>query len=610
VPSELAESIDYDRLARAVQNSSELLKRPRQYRLEMAREVAGHRYGAGGADKPRKVNLLSLYQNLIGGTMIPQEPRYLLAARGGAPRSAVRTEQDWLNEQAVRIHLADDLRSCVYDALYWESYMKVALTSPCDAATSAWGVTAGEPGAWSIDPDDMVYDMSAKRPREFTFIGHRYRCPKEVAKKLYGKKAAESAGDYDRDFNRDGGERIERIGRGLFGSYEEFEDHVELWEICLPRHGKVVTLLDKDVLEADPRSGKARPLWEQPMIAGPHGQYVRLCFMHVPGNPSGKGPMSDLWELDQDANNTHRKISRMAARMKELTLYRRRNDEDANEIATKPDGSMVGVEDPETIKTVVTAGNALPVLMTVAAQFKELFDFVSNVSIVGGRGPQAKTATQEKILAASAGAGIGVMQNAVLAFAAKVGESLLWLSHHHPQLEMSSDYKVPGLDISEPRTLYPSQEQQRKANRFPIMTPARDHAFASMNFRIDPYSLSFRSPEERLAFLDQTVMQIAPLLPLFEQRGASFDPNVYMAYKSEYGDAPELKEMFTIRKPLGQDEGGATELPHDQTLPAQTNREYTRHNVSEDKGSQSQQLLARMQNVDLGGVPSTNGAMG
>lgn len=594
-------SIDYNRLARAVQNAREVLRKPRTYRVEMAREVGGHRYGAGGSDKPRKVNLLSLYQTLIGGTLVSQEPRYLLAALNGAPRAAVRTEQDWLNEQCVRIHLADDLRECVHNALYWEGWMKVGLTTPCEAATSAWGVTAGEPGAWAIDNDDIVYDVSAKRPREFTFIGHRYRCPKDVAKKLYGSKAKNLESDYDRDFNRDGDERIDRIARGMFGTNEEFEDHVELWEICLPRHNLVVTMADTDVMTADPRDGKARPLWEQRLIAGPHGQYVRLAFQHVPGNAPGKGPMSDLWELDQDANNTYRKIARMAARMKELTLYRRRNDEDANEIATKPDGSMVGVEDPESIKTVVTAGNALPVLTTVAIGYKDLFDFVSNLSIVGGRGPQAKTATQEKILAANAGAGIGVMQNAVLAFAAKVGESLLWLSHHHPQLEMSSDYKVPGLDISEPRTLYPAGSDR---------DPARDYPFKSMGFRINPYSMSYRSPEELVAFLDQTVMQLAPMLPILEQRGISFDPTVLIDYKADYSNMPELKEMFGIRTPLGQEGGGATELPHTQTLPAQTERTYTRKNTPQDKGAESQQLIASMQNLDLGGEPSLNGVMG
>lgn len=596
----MAESIDYNRLARAVQNAREILKRPRQYRMEMAREVAGHRYGAGGADKPRKLNLLSLYQQLIGGTLIAQEPRYLLAARGGAPRSAVLTENDWLNEQVVRIRLADELRECVYNALYWEGWMKVGLTSLNDAVSGAWNVPAGVPGAWCVDNDDMVYDVASKSPRGFTYIGHRYRIRKDVAKKMFGSKATKNLQTIsDADFNREGDERINRIAKGQFGNHEEFEDHVELWEICLPQYMTVVTLADQDVLEADPRNGKARPLWEQPMIAGPHGQYIRLSFMHVPGNPSGKGPMSDLWEIDQDANNTHRKISRMAARMKELTLYRRRNDEDANEIATKPDGSMVGVEDPETIKTVVTAGNALPVLMTVAAAFKELFDFISNVSTVGGRGPQAKTLGQEKIVAAQSGATIGVMQNAVLAFAAKVGESLLWLSHHHPQMVMSSDYKVPGLDISSPRDLYPAGSQRG---------PRRDYPFKAMNFRIDPYSLSYRSPEERLAFLDAAVQQAAPLMPLFEQRGISFDPSVWMDYRARYGDAPELKEMWTVRQPLGEG-GGANELPHTQTLPQSTNREYTRHNVSEDKGSESQQLLARMQNVDLGGEPSMNGAV-
>jgi hypothetical protein len=80
-----------------------------------------------------------------------------------------------------------------------------------------------------------------------------------------------------------------------------------------------------------------------------------------------------------------------------------------------------------------------------------------------------------------------------------------------------------------------------------------------------------------------------------------------MDLQAELGDAPDLRRLFTIRSPTGDSAGGATEPPHDRTLPAQTERTYTRRNVPQDRGSQAQQMLASMNGVNLGGAENGQG---
>jgi hypothetical protein len=563
----------------------------------LAREVAGHRYAEGGAVRPVKLNLLSLLsQTVIAGSLIAQDPRYLLTATGSAPTSHVRTEQDWLNEQVVRIGLGETLRRVVIDAFYADGICKVALTSPCDAASSAWGVTAGEPGCWPVDFEDWVFDTAASRYGECTFLGHRYRCPLDVAKKMYGSKAKNLAGNYgDRDWNREGDERIGRLTRGYQG-FEEFEEHVELWELYLPRHGKVVTLADRDVIEAGPRD-KKNVLWEQPWVGAPSGPYLDLGFGLVPGNCLSKAPMMDWFELHMDLNATLRKIDRTVRRLKEVTVYRRANNGDAQALQAASDGDFVPIQDPETMQTIVSAGKALGVLNTMAALYKELFDFASNLSLVGGRKSVAPTATQEKIQNANAGAGMAVMQNRVTSFVAKVGESLLHLAHYHPQLTMASDYSDRASGARATRQLHPSSAYGQGR------TPARDYQMSAMKMLVTPTPSSTSRPRSGCSSSTRRSPRPCRSCRCWRSRASASTRTCGWTCKPNSGTRRTCgASSRSAPRPAEGQGGGATETPHDRTLPAQTERTYTRRNVAQDRGSQSQQMLASMNNLELGGA--------
>lgn len=588
---------DWDALTASMERSRLVLKYTRQQRLEIARECAGHRFAEGGAVRPVKVNLLALYQQTMANLLIAKEPRYLVATSDQKARAAVRIEQDWLNEQCIHIGLAETGRRVVTDALYCTGIAWVALATPCDAATMNWGITAGEPVVRTVDLDDFVYDVAARQFSEATYIGHRYRCPLEVAKKLYKRRGEDLVGEDEERYNKDGDERIFNILRGTY-SAQDAEEHVDLWQVYLPRHKKVVTLADMDVMKPD-KNGKAQPLWKQDWIGPPWGPYLYLRLGTVPGSALGKGPMMDLMELHLDANNVHRKANNALRRMKELTIYAQQNDLDAERIRRASDGDLVPVQDPDRIKPMVNGGATVQGLLTAAEIYKGLFnDIGGNLSLLRGSAAQSRTATQDKILNQNAGGGVEAMHGEVQRFMAEVGESLLWYAHYHPELVMESEYKVPG-HAGINRKLFPGRAD------LPPGLHQRDFPFHRAKLRLDPYSIRHRTPEERLAFVNSVVQQFTAMLPILAQQGIAMDANFLVSLFSEYGDAPELKELFTTHAPPGDDapaSGG-----HERTLPTNTERTYNRR----DEGGQPQgpgQALGEMSGADFGAAqPSANG---
>lgn len=554
----------------------------------MARECAGDHFAEGGARRPVKVNLLSAYQTIVGNLLIAKDPRYLASTFDSQYRAALRIEQDWLNETCIKANLAEVSRRVVTDGLYATGMFKVSLATPCDAARLSWGITAGEPTVTCVDFDDLVFDVAARDLAEVTFIGHRYRCPLDVAKKWYGSKAKDLVGEDEKTYNEDGDDRIATILKGSYTA-EEFEDHVDLWEIYLPRHGIVCTLSDQDVQGQASSESDVQALWEQNWVGPYWGPYIPLIFGRIPGVAWGKGPMTDLFELHLDTNNVHRKVNKTLRNIKEVTVFKREQSQDADELRKADHLSFVPMDRPEDVRPIVSGGQFVQGLLTAAETYRGLFDFLAgNLALLGGRQAQSKTATQDKILNANAGAGIGFMHGCVQSTMSRVGQSLLWYAHRHPELVMKTFQKIPGTK-GITRTLYPAGDERGRNRGFELPADA---------VRLDPYSIRYRTPEERLAGISQVVDKLVPITPILQQQGIVMDANFLVETFAELMDEPRLSQLFKTRPVPGAEQGGATEPPHGKTLPSQTERTYTRRDESQPEGPE--QGLAEMSPQDFG----------
>lgn len=576
---------DYDvhKLCEAIRASNTVLGVVRRNRLAIERECAGHLYTEGGSERPIKVNLLSQYKETFENLLVANEPRYLLDTLDIEAAAAVRVEQDWLNEQACRMELGTTGRMVVGNALTaYSGICKVALASPCEAATLAWGISAGEPIATAIDIDDFVYGTAARTFASTEFMGHRYRCPLDVAKKMYGRRAKDLVAEEPSQFDKQTGE--EKIDQLFHGTYqpEEFEEHVDLWEIYLPRHQVVVTLSDSDIHQAG-ENQRAKALWEQKWVGPPWGPYIFLSFNRVAGAALGKAPMQDLYELHCDYNNAHRKVAFTLKNLKENIVYPRNQSKDAEELQKANHLSYAPVENPEMIKAVSMGGATIQPLMVTAQGFRQLFDTMGgNLSLLRGAAAQSKTATQDKILNQNAGGTVNAMQGKVETFMSKLGESMLWFAHHHPELVMESRYEAPG-SRGRTRRLYPPGSAR---------TPARNHPFHRSRLTIDPFSIRHRGPEEMLGTINQIVGQLMPMLPMLQQSGQMLDANLLVQIQSELANLPIIKRLFVTREPPSAE--GDKGLSHGKTLPNQTERTYNRNDVSNGQPPGADQQMAEL----------------
>jgi hypothetical protein len=585
---------DYGRLCGAARTAMHVLRPYRETRREMVREFAGARWGDSAARKPVPLNLLALYEQIVGRALVSQNPRYLLSTFDRDKKPDAAKAMAWANDRVEEMDLADALRRCVVDALFGFGVMKVALARPDDAMASGWQVQAGMPFAEPIDLDDFLIDTKATRFRQATWVAHRYRLPRAAAEERFGRKAAGDLPDDElREHNATGDQRIATLGRSQEGDDEEFEPHVAVWEFYLPAYRRVVTLADDATGYAETRrkadrQGDPLPLEEVEWLGPDCGPYHYLAPTVVPGNLMPKGPLMDLFELHDAVNELLRKSIRQAKRQKSNTAVGNAAAEDGQRMVNAPDGQAVYCNSPEQIRQ-IDSGGPNPQNFAFLLQLKEMFSWAGgNLDLMGGLSPQSKTATQDKMLSENASRALGTLQEQTVKFSASVGKALLWYWWYHPELRMVSEYSPAGLPgVSTTLELTPAERRR---------TP-----YSAIGVKVDPYTLVYQTPQQKAAQVNQIVQQvIIPGLPVLQAQGVGFDAHAYVELMAKYYDLPELTDVVVYQEPAAAGSnvggGGGTHMP------ASTNRTYTRENVAGTSRQGTDAAMAEaMAGVDTGG---------
>lgn len=561
-------TFDIARLTKAMRIDRLSLQRYRTERREMVREYTGAHWSDEGATRHVPVNLIALYLNIVGRNMIAKNPRVLLSTFNREIRPIVNAEQAWVNKEIVRQRVEKTLARVVTDALFSVGFAKVALATPSDSAATAWTLKAGSVFCERVDLDDIVFDIHARDWSEVSYIGHRYRVPLDTVRdsRLYSKWRKDLVASNDEPYNLEGDERVNMLGRGYYSaSAEEFEDWVDLWEVYLPRHRVVLTLANDSFSGSSSPNGEA--LREQAWIGPDCGPYHPLGYNLVPGNIMPKGPVMDLIDLHKAANELYRKLIRQAQRQKSLTIVQRNQAEDGERIRQGSDGDMVPNDDPQSAKQ-VEFGGPNQVNFQMAIHLKDTFDFMAGgLSLLGGIAPQSKTLGQDKMLNENASRQIQDMQATTVDYTTSVLKAMLWYYHHDPYKVMQSQHSLPGApEFAINRKVTPMQ-------RFKV-------PFEELDISVDPYSMRHQTPQERMAFMNQVIAQAAPMMQLFQAQGIMLDVNFWMKKLAEYGDSPDLAQLFTMREPPQDPDGSGGE--GSDTMPASTERNYVRRSIGQD----------------------------
>jgi hypothetical protein len=571
-------TVDIDRLCLAMNRSRLMLKRFREERREMVRQYVGQHWSEEGTGEKVTVNLISLYVSVVGRNLIAKNPRVMLSTFDRQNKPAVSAMQTWCNSEIVRMKLQNTMKRVVLDGLFSLGICKVALATPADSASVAWNLVAGQPFAERVDLDDFVFDMHARDFCECSFIGHRYRVPIDVVKDsaLYTNARLSLEPSFDAAFNVQGDERISMLGRSYYGQgTEEFEDMIDLWEVYLPRHRLVVTLVDSSLSGpmgagvTGPNSTPG-PLRVQKWLGSDGGPYHFLQYGTVPGNAMPKAPIQDLVDLHDATNRMYRKAIRQGERQKEILAVAGGAMEDGNRVMQASDGDIIRVDNPERSQTRVFGGHNQQNL-ALGTHLKDVFGWIAgNLDMMGGLAPQSKTLGQDQMLAQNASRAVADMQDTTVDYTADVLKSLCWYWWHDPFKVMKTKAQLPGLpDMGIQRQVTP---QQRMRGRF-----------EELEIEIDPYSMQHSTPQSRLAALNQIVQGIiTPMMQFLQQQGVSFDVNAYLQKVAAYADMPDLVDIVTIQEPPHPDLQASGGAPPEAPKPAETTRNYVRHSAGAD----------------------------
>ncbi len=579
----------------AIQKSRLQLRKIREQRREMVRQFIGSHWSEEGASLPVPINVISLYVQIVGRNLIAKNPRVMLSSFDRAQKGVVSAMQDAVNREIVDMRLADTLKRVVQDALFSIGICKVGLASPNDAIINQWTIGAGRAFASAIDIDDWVYDVHCKDLRQYGFMGHRFRVPLEVVRenKLYSAQRKKLEATEDKLFNLEGDERISTLGRGFYSNNEEYEDFIDLWEIYYPAHRKIITLVEDSLTGAeanDYTDVRAKALCEQDWLGTEDGPYHILGYQWPPGNAMAKGPVQDIFDLHLAINNICRKLIQQARDCKTITMYAQGADNDADRIDNTNDGHSVRVDNPEAVKQVIMTMPNQQLFALMESFIQRVSWLAGNLEIIGGLGPQAKTATQDTMLNQNSSRSISDMQDTTTDFTAGVCRSLCWYFHHDPTRVMRSKYSLPGLpEFSVIRQVTP---QQRMAI-----------PFNEMDLSIYPYSDQRQTPQMRLEFLKGIVGMLAPMMPMLQQQGIAFDANSWLQKMAMYSDNPDLGEIFTIQEPPQPNDSGSAS-PDTIGKPADTTRRYIRESNPgrTQQGDTKNMLSSLMSGTSPGGA--------
>jgi hypothetical protein len=254
---------------------------------------------------------------------------------------------------------------------------------------------------------------------------------------------------------------------------------------------------------------------------------------------------------------------------------------------TAKDGAWIKVRDPRNVAQLRLGGvdaGAQAFSLTVQEEYDR---FAGNLRAMGGLGAQAATLGQEEMIQGNVSRMEADMHLAVVRFAAECVTDLGYLMWHDQSLSISSSQELGSTGIKLDSSWEPG---------------VRVGSFEDYGFRIEPYSMVYKTPSQKLQELFATLERLAPMWPMFQASGASLDAEQLVSIIADLQDRPELRRIITFASPAGM-------LGGDQNTIRQspiTSRETVRRNVP--TGGTAESRGAIMQQALMGSRPQVNPA--
>ena len=576
------------RLRKAIKASRDAMAGHRRVRKLMIEHYCGSWYDQTCPQDADKilVNLVNQTARIYTVALAANNPQVLVSTPDidNLPFAA-RFEVN-LNKLIGDMELDQTFRSIVLDAFFCLGCGVVMMR---DTDTRFHGILESEEDVW-LDPgepwlnrvslDDLILDMPAKELSKMRYCGHRYRADYEkvMDEPGYSKKVKDKLKPTSRE-SFDSTSSTRDIGTDP-AQDDDLKDMVWLEDLWIAENKSIATMpCDQDI----------EPLIERDWIGSQAGPYKFLSLGDVPDRIIPAAPAINLFGMHLQQNRLHRRMEDDSDAHRVVNVYPPGMEEDAERLRTSERNGWYRGKSPEQIKQFESGG--IDQRDMALAQFiqTEYDRFAGNLQAMGGLGAQAGTLGQEEMIYGELSRNVADMRMAVVNFAS---ESILDLGHlmwEDQTLEIRSSIEVGNSGIKVRSDWTPRH---------------RDGEFEDYQFRVEPYSMVFKMPEQKLQELFQVLQEFAPLWPMFQASGASLDAEAIVDEIARLKNRPEFKRFITFAAPSPMLNGDQNTI----RSPAVTSRETIRKNVATG-GTPDARSNAMVRDLMGGNSSSTNGQM-
>lgn len=554
------------KLKAVLKSSKQEMEKAYKERLKSHKEWLGRHSPYSGTASDRPINLLDLAKMIYKQFLVPQNPRSNLT-----PRKRELVPDAYAFELAVNSVLGEEYVNIECDTAVDEAMfsplgvMKIFHEAEDSVLLDGVRLSVGKPKLKAVTFDNWVQDMSAGNPEAVAFCGDRYYLEKDEAllgnmfdSDLVQKLKGDDKGRPDwtdsqslRDIRYD----------------EDYREMLELWDVWMPFEGLLLTFSGN--FDDGP------PLRVVEWSGPKDGPYERLYFSPIPGNSLPNPPVGMWIDLHETENRVWNKLRDQAYRQKTNDAVETSDTKDGELLKAAKDGDYLALSRIAGKQT-LRSGGVDQVNFAFALQVKQLFDFMAgNLSGLGGLQAMSGTAKQDEMLTEGASQRLRQMQSRVRDFMRRITRQIashLWES---PLLDVPIEKRVGDMTINS------VWSREQMGGEFP------DYLVD-----IDPYSLGTRTPQERLAQLDEFWRVDVPnLLPIMQAEGIMPSVENYIKAKAKLADLPELESMVTFSQ--GQMSPDNEELV---AKPNDTTRTYERvsHAGGATQRGSEQQMIQKL----------------
>lgn len=588
------------RLLKAIKSSREAMEPFRRVRKELIKDYVGSWYAEGGAENKTLINLINQTARIYTISLAANNPQVLVSTPRSESIAFARRFEVNLNKLIGDMALDQTFRDIVMDAFFCLGCGVVMMR---DTDTRFHGLLEAEEDVW-LDPgepwfnrvslDDLILDMTAKERSKMRYCGHLYRADfeKVMDEPGYSKKVKDKLSPTSRT-HHDAVGSVRDIA-SEYGSAEDndLKDMIWLMDIWIAENNSIVTMAcDQDI----------EPLIEREWTGSQAGPYKFLSLGDTPDNVIPTSPAVNLKGMHDLQNRLHRRMEDDSDAHRVINVYPPGEEDQAERFRTAERNSWVKGRSPEQIKQFETGGVDQRDMVLATFLQTEFDRMAGNLQAMGGLGSQASTVGQEELIHGQLSKNVADMRLAVVNFASACILDLGRLMWEDQTLELRTSMPVGNSGIQVNADWISPLSQNDDLVRQGLQSPARVGNFEDYEFRVEPYSMVFKTPQQHLQEYFQVLREIAPLWPMFQASGATLNVQVLVKEMARLMNKPEIEQLITFATPtdmLGGDQNTVRS-------PAVTTRENIRRNVPTG-GTAENRANSLIQSL-MGGKSQLNG---